>query len=63
MSDRSSEQYFLIDGPSPFAPIAELLAFRDECQAMLTEFPNHPQWLDELKRVTTTIEERRDGKT
>lgn len=46
---------FLIDGPSPFAPIEELLAFRRECMAMLGEYPDHSQWQSELESVEQAI--------
>ena len=47
--------HFLIDGPGPFAPIEELLAFRSECHAVLVEYPNHPQWQSELDSVEQAI--------
>lgn len=53
-SDRDYPQ-FLIDGPSPFAPIEELLAFRRECMAMLGEYPDHSQWQFELESVEQAI--------
>ena len=47
--------HFLIDGPGPFAPIAELLVFRSECRSVLLEYPNHPQWQYELDAVYRAI--------
>ncbi len=52
---------FLIDGPSPFAPIGELLAFRRECMAMLEKYPNHSQWLSELDSVERAIAGRSEN--
>ncbi len=53
--DEPDYPHFLIDGPSPFAPIEELLAFRRECMAMLGEYPSHSQWQSELETVEQAI--------
>lgn len=58
MTTSENQTVFLIDGPSPFAPLDELLAFRKECKAMLVEYPGHPQWLEELASVNQSIRER-----
>lgn len=55
---QSDHPYFLIDGPGPFSPIEELLAFRAECRAMLARYPNHLQWQAELEAVDQAINER-----
>jgi hypothetical protein len=46
---------FLIDGPSPIAPIEELVAFRRECMVMSERYPNHSQWKSELDSVEQAI--------
>ncbi|NOT71809.1 MAG: hypothetical protein HOP09_11195 [Hyphomicrobium sp.] len=46
---------WLIDGPSFFAPMQELLAWQQECEDMLRQYPAHPQWQSELDDVTKTI--------
>lgn len=51
----SDYPHFLIDGPGPFSPIKELLAFRDECRSMLERYPNHVQWQAELEAVDRVI--------
>lgn len=58
MSDERSLPVFLIDPPSPFAPMSELISFRDEALAMLVKYPGHSQWLDELDRVNDDIQWR-----
>jgi len=57
-ADDPDYPYFLIDGPSPFAPVEELLAFRSECRAMLVAHPKHPQWQSELDNVDQAIASR-----
>ena len=47
---------YLIDGPSAFAPLEELEAFRQQVLEMLEKYPNHPQWAYELKAVEEHIE-------
>jgi hypothetical protein len=59
MTAGKSEPMFLIDGPSPFAPLSELLAWRDECRAMLAKHPDHSQWLDALVSVEQAIANHR----
>ena len=44
-ADDPDYPHFLIDGPSPFAPIEELLPWRRECMAMLVEYPDHPWFI------------------
>ena len=51
---------FLIDGPTPFAPIDELIAWRDECLKMLSEYPGHPQWAGELASANEWIDARNE---
>lgn len=60
-ADDPDYPHFLIDGPSPFAPIGELLAFRGECMAMLERYPNHSQWQSELDSVEQAIAGRSEN--
>jgi hypothetical protein len=61
MTADAPQSYWLIDPPvTPFSPLREQLAWRDECRAMLDKYPNHPQWLDELRNVEATIAEHQD---
>jgi len=49
----------LIDPPTGFDPLEELIGFRQEALEMLEQYPGHPQWLDELESVDEKIEWRR----
>ena len=53
--------HFLIDCPSPFAPIGELLAFRGECMAMLGRYPARAQWQSELDSLEQAIAGRSEN--
>lgn len=61
MTPPDNQTFFLIDGPSPFAPLEELLAFRKQCKEMLVEYPDHPQWQQELEAVIQSIAERKSA--
>lgn len=58
MNASDDQATFLIDGPGPFALLEELLAFRKECEDMLVEYPDHPQWRQELEAVNQSINQR-----
>lgn len=61
MSASDNQTFFLIDGPSPFATFEELLAFRKDCEEMLAEYPDHPQWQQELEAVIQSIAQRKSA--
>jgi superfamily II DNA or RNA helicase len=58
MNNISNEPVFLIDPPSLYAPFAEQNAWRNECLLQLKEYPNHSQWVLELKSVEQFIEDQ-----
>lgn len=53
--------FSLIDPPPPFAPKAELEAFRQDCLKNLRAYPGHPQWGAELASVERHLREHPDG--
>lgn len=53
---------FLIDPPSPFASLHELVDFRKRCLEVLEQYPGHEQWRHELEEVERAIAVRqREG--
>lgn len=59
MSEKEYFPRFLIDPPTFFSPLKDLIEFREEAKTMLSEYPGNKQWLEALSAVNKDIAERK----
>ena len=50
----------LIDSPTPFDPLSELIRFRNQCAEMANKYPRSEAWRSELERVSQEIRTHAD---